>query len=76
MLLMSSFPAGISNAFGAGKNLLPGKLFESVQAGQNRTNVDRQKCGKVNAESDFESENARHAEESQATSLPTAIYTL
>jgi len=29
---MSLFPAGISDAFGAGKNLFSGELFQSVQA--------------------------------------------
>jgi hypothetical protein len=52
MLLMSSLPAGISVAFGAGKNLFPGKLFESVQNVEDRTVVDRQERGKVYVESD------------------------
>ena len=54
MLLMSSFPAGISNVVGAGKNLLSGELFESVQALQDRSRIDRQKHGKVDVESNFE----------------------
>lgn len=51
---MSSFPAGISNAFRAGKNLLSGELPEPVQIVQDRRFVDRQECGKVDVESDSE----------------------
>ncbi|CRK90604.1 CLUMA_CG004306, isoform A [Clunio marinus] len=64
MLLMSSFPTGISNAFRAGKYLFSGKLFESVQAAQDWHRVNGQKCGKVNVESYFKPKGSLDEEES------------
>lgn len=63
MLLMSSLPAGFSNAVRAGRNLLSGELPDTVQIVQDWKYYDRQKCRKVHVESDFEQKGPSHAYE-------------
>lgn len=76
MLLMSSLPEGISNAFRAGKSLLSGKLPQSVQTLQDWDVVGGQECGKVYVENDFEPKGALDADQPKTSTFSAPIYNI